>query len=158
MEFFYMSLLGLFVSSVFFSLNFIFYKNKSSSSGTLPPGKTGWPVVGETLEFLTTGWKGYPEKFIYDRMAKYSSKVFRTHLLGEKAAVFCGAAGNKFLFSNENKLVQAWWPASFDKVFPSSNQTSSKEEAIKMRKMLPNFLKPEALQRYIGIIDHIAAD
>ncbi|KAL3363510.1 hypothetical protein AABB24_012670 [Solanum stoloniferum] len=25
-----------------------------------------------------------------------------------------------------------------------------------MRKMLPNFLKPEALQRYIGIMDHIA--
>ncbi|XP_022842841.1 beta-amyrin 28-oxidase-like [Olea europaea var. sylvestris] len=156
MDFFFVSLLGLFVSFVFFSLNYIFYKNKSSSSGTLPPGKTGLPVVGETLEFLTTGWKGYPEKFIYDRMAKYSSKVFRTHLLGEKAAVFCGAAGNKFLFSNENKLVQAWWPASFDKVFPSSNQTSSKEEAIKMRKMLPNFLKPEALQRYIGIMDHIA--
>ncbi|CAI9766627.1 unnamed protein product [Fraxinus pennsylvanica] len=152
MEFLYVSLIGLFVPLVIF----FFYKNKSSSSGTHPPGKTGWPVVGETLEFLTTGWKGYPEKFIYDRMAKYSSKVFRTHLLGEKAAVFCGAAGNKFLFSNENKLVQAWWPASFDKVFPSSNQTSSKEEAIKMRKMLPNFLKPEALQRYIGIMDHIA--
>ncbi|KAL2553858.1 Cytochrome [Forsythia ovata] len=156
MEFFYVSLIGLFVSLVFLYLNFIFYKNKSSSSGVFPPGKTGWPVVGETLEFLTTGWKGHPEKFIFDRMTKYSSKVFRTHLLGEKAAVLCGAAGNKFLFSNENKLVQAWWPASFDKVFPSSNQTSSKEEAIKMRKMLPNFLKPEALQRYIGIMDHIA--
>ncbi|KZV16580.1 beta-amyrin 28-oxidase [Dorcoceras hygrometricum] len=41
-------------------------------------------------------------------------------------------------------------------VFPSSNQTSSKEEAIKMRKMLPNFFKPEALQRYVGVMDHIA--
>ncbi|CAA3009282.1 beta-amyrin 28-oxidase-like [Olea europaea subsp. europaea] len=152
MEFLFVSLIGLFAPLVIF----FFYKKNSSSSGTLPPGKCGWPVVGETLEFLTTGWKGYPEKFIYDRMAKYSSKVFKTHLLGEKAAVFCGAAGNKFLFSNENKLVQTWWPASFDKVFPSSNQTSSKEEAIKMRKMLPNFLKPEALQRYISIMDHIA--
>jgi len=89
-------------------------------------------------------------------MTKYSPQVFRTSLLGEKAAVFCGAAGNKFLFSNENKLVQAWWPSSVDKVFPSSNQTSSKEEAIKMRKMLPNFFKPEALQRYVGLMDDIA--
>ncbi|KAK4373115.1 hypothetical protein RND71_008499 [Anisodus tanguticus] len=156
MEFFYVSLLCLFVFLVCLSFHFLFYKNKSALSYPLPPGKTGWPVVGESLEFLSTGWKGHPEKFIFDRMAKYSSIVFKTHLLGEQAAVFCGASGNKFLFSNENKLVQAWWPNSVNKVFPSSTQTSSKEEAIKMRKMLPNFLKPEALQRYVGIMDHIA--
>ncbi|CAK9170683.1 unnamed protein product [Ilex paraguariensis] len=155
MEFFYVSLLSLFILLVSLSLHFLFYKN-NKSGGNLPPGKTGWPVIGESLEFLSTGWKGYPEKFIFDRMAKYSSTVFKTSLLGEQAAVFCGSGGNKFLFSNENKLVQAWWPNSVNKVFPSSQQTSSKEEAIKMRKMLPNFLKPEALQRYIGIMDHIA--
>ena len=113
-------------------------------------------MVGESLEFLSTGWKGHPEKFIFDRISKYSSEVFKTSLLGEPAAVFAGAAGNKFLFSNENKLVHAWWPSSVDKVFPSSTQTSSKEEAKKMRKLLPQFLKPEALQRYTGIMDHIA--
>ncbi|KAK3015544.1 hypothetical protein RJ639_006226 [Escallonia herrerae] len=157
MELFYVSLLCLFVLLVSLSLHFLFYKNKSGlSGGSLPPGRTGWPVVGESLEFLSTGWKGHPEKFIFDRMAKYSSTVFRTSLLGEKAAVFCGASGNKFLFSNENKLVQAWWPASVDKVFPSSSAaSSSKEEAIKMRKMLPGFFKPEALKQYVGIMDHI---
>ncbi|KAH6755663.1 cytochrome P450 [Perilla frutescens var. hirtella] len=157
MELFSASLLSVFVILVSLSLHFFFFKNKSSSSsGNLPPGKSGWPVLGETLEFLSTGWKGHPEKFIFDRIAKYSSPVFRTHLLGEKAAVFCGADGNKFLFSNENKLVHVWWPASLDKVFPYSNQTSLKEEAIKMRKMVPNFFKPEALQRYVGAMDQIA--
>ncbi|KAL2553872.1 Cytochrome [Forsythia ovata] len=156
MEFFYVSLLCLFVFLISLSLHFLFYKNKPGFSGPLPPGKTGWPVIGESLEFLSSGWKGHPEKFIFDRIAKYSSYVFRTHLLGEQAAVFCGASGNKFLFSNENKLVQAWWPDSVNKVFPSSTQTSSKEEAIKMRRMLPTFFKPEALQRYVGIMDHIA--
>lgn len=156
MEFFYVTLLCLFVLLISLSLHFVFYKNKSGLPGPLPPGKTGWPMIGESLQFLSAGWKGHPEKFIFDRMAKYSSNIFRSHLLGEPAAVFCGAASNKFLFSNENKLVQAWWPDSVNKVFPSSTQTSSKEEAIKMRKMLPNFLKPEALQRYIGIMDQIA--
>ncbi|CAL5411319.1 unnamed protein product [Camellia sinensis] len=70
--------------------------------------------------------------------------------------VFAGAAGNKFLFSNENRLVQAWWPSSVDKIFPPSTQTSSKQEAIILRKMLPNFLKPEALQQYIGVMDTIS--
>ncbi|KAM7477452.1 hypothetical protein LguiA_025665 [Lonicera macranthoides] len=124
----------------------------------LPPGKTGWPVIRESLEFLSTGWKGHPEKFIFDRMSKYSPNVFKTLLLKEKVVVFCGAGGNKFLFSNENKFVQAWWPALIDKIFPPANEnqmSSSKKEAIKLRKMLPNFFKPKALQGYIGIMDQI---
>nr|AZS32333.1 CYP716 family cytochrome P450 monooxygenase [Lagerstroemia speciosa] len=154
---FYLSLLPLFVSFVSISLFVVFYRHRSSFCGpNLPPGDVGLPYVGESLQFLSTGWKGHPEKFIFDRISKFSSHVFKTSLLGEPAAVFCGSAGNKFLFSNENKLVQAWWPNSVNKVFPSSLQTSSKEEAKKMRKMLPQFLKPEALQRYIGIMDTIA--
>ncbi|KAK3015543.1 hypothetical protein RJ639_006225 [Escallonia herrerae] len=152
MDFFLVSLVFLFALGIVLSLFFLFPKNKPGE--TLPPGRTGLPVIGESIEFLATGWKGHPEKFIFDRMTKYSSNVFKTSLLGEKAAVFCGASGNKFLFSNENKLVEAWWPASVDKIFPSSNG-SSKEEAIKMRKMLPNFFKPEALKQYVGVMDHI---
>ncbi|KDP42282.1 hypothetical protein JCGZ_01606 [Jatropha curcas] len=103
------------------ALSIIFYKHKMGLKN-LPPGSTGWPLIGESIEFLTTGRK----------------------------------AGNKFLFSNENKLVTAWWPSSVNKIFPSSKQTSSQEESMRMRKLLPQFLKPEALQRYIGIMDVVA--
>ncbi|KAI4353000.1 hypothetical protein L6164_007199 [Bauhinia variegata] len=157
MEHFYLSLLLLFVSFISLSLFFLFYRHRSPfTAPNLPPGKIGYPLIGESLEFLSTGWQGHPEKFIFDRMMKYKSEIFKTSILGEPAAVFCGAACNKFLFSNENKLVTPWWPESVNKVFPSSLQTNSKEEARKMRKMLPQFLKPEALQRYIGIMDAIA--
>ncbi|KAL3585650.1 hypothetical protein D5086_012517 [Populus alba] len=81
------------------------HKYSLSSLNNLPPDNTGLSLIGESLEFLTTGQKGQPEKFILDRMAKFSSKVFKTSLFCEPTAVFCGAAGNKFLFSNENKLV-----------------------------------------------------
>lgn len=154
---FCLCLLLLFVSLVSLSLFFLFYKHRSMFSlPNLPPGRIGYPLIGESLEFLSTGWKGHPEKFIFDRMMKYSTNVFKTSILGEPAAVFCGAACNKFLFSNENKLVTAWWPDSVYKIFPSSLQTNSKEEAKKMRKLLPQFLKPEAIQRYIGIMDEIS--
>ncbi|CAK7333871.1 unnamed protein product [Dovyalis caffra] len=140
------------------SLSYLLNKHKYSSASLniLPPGSTGLPLIGESLEFLTTGQKGQPEKFILDRMAKFSSKVFKTSLFFEKTAVFCGAAGNKFLFSNENKLVTAWWPDSVNKIFPSSQQTSSQEESKKMRKLFPLFFKPESLQRYISVMDEIA--
>lgn len=43
-----------------------------------------------------------------------------------------------------------------DKIFPHSKQTSNSEvESIKLRKMLPNFLKPNMLERYIAIMDQI---
>ncbi|KAL7165798.1 hypothetical protein ACSBR2_036631 [Camellia fascicularis] len=61
-----------------------------------------------------------------------------------------------FLFSDENKLVTAWWPSSINKIFPSSNQTSSNDEMKKMRKLLPQSLRAEALHRYICIMDTIA--
>ncbi|XP_062159928.1 beta-amyrin 28-monooxygenase-like [Alnus glutinosa] len=157
MEHFYLPLLLLFVSFFSLSLFNLFYKHRSHFTGpNLPPGKTGYPMIGESLEFLSTGWKGHPEKFIFDRMTKFSSEIFKTSLFGQPAAVFCGVACNKFLFSNENKLVTAWWPDSVNKIFPSSTQTNSNLEAKKMRKLLPQFLKPEALQKYISIMDTIA--
>ncbi|XP_057486009.1 cytochrome P450 716A75-like [Actinidia eriantha] len=156
MELFSVSILCLFVLLVSVSLHFLFFYKLNLKPKNLPPGKTGWPVVGESFQYLAAGWKGHPEKFIFDRIVKYSSYIYKTNLMREPTVVFCGAPAHKFLFSNENKLVQSWWPSSVNKIFPSSTQTSSKEEAIKMRKMLPNFFKPEALHRYIGIMDNIA--
>ncbi|RZC70809.1 hypothetical protein C5167_033980 [Papaver somniferum] len=146
------------VTSLYFI--FIFSSNKSLSSSDVdpssyPPGKTGWPVFGETIEFLNTARKGVPEIFIRERMKKYSKDIFRTSLLGESVAVLCGPAGNKFLFSNENKLVVAWWPKTVEKIFPSPSNISGQAEAKKMRKLLPQFLKPEALHRYIPIMDRV---
>ncbi|KAK9757076.1 hypothetical protein RND81_01G137900 [Saponaria officinalis] len=156
MELFFICGLVLFSTLSLISL-FLLHNHSSARGYRLPPGRMGWPFIGESYEFLANGWKGYPEKFIFSRLAKYKpNQVFKTSILGEKVAVMCGATCNKFLFSNEGKLVNAWWPNSVNKIFPSSTQTSSKEEAKKMRKLLPTFFKPEALQRYIPIMDEIA--
>ncbi|PRQ58081.1 putative cytochrome P450 [Rosa chinensis] len=145
-------LLG-FVSFLAISLLVLFYRHRSQfTSNNLPPGNVGYPVIGETYEFVSSGQKGHPEKFILDRVNKHSSQVFKTSLIGERTAFFCGTACNKFLFSNENKLVKVWFPSCVDKIFPSSTGSAA-EEATKMRRMLPNFVKLDALQRYFGIID-----
>lgn len=152
MDLFYGSLLSLVVIFVSLVLHLLFYKrNQTSGKTLLPPGKTGWPFFGETMEFLSTGWNGHPEKFIFDRVARYSSNVFKTSLLGYKAAIIIGPAGNKFLFSNEYKLVRMWVPDYVNKLFPS--KSSATDEAMKMRKAFPLFLKPEALTRYVRVMD-----
>ncbi|PPD97267.1 hypothetical protein GOBAR_DD05715 [Gossypium barbadense] len=121
-------------------LFYFLYKHKSSGGGggatpNLPPGKKGLPYIGETLDFVLASRRGTPEKFVTDRTTKYSPDVFRTSLLGEDMAVFCGAAGNKFLFSGQNKYVTSWWPDSIKKALidPSSVDNSSKEESTKLR-------------------------
>ena len=142
------------------NFNLIPRVNKSEQLGfQLPPGSTGWPIIGETLEYLSTAKQGVPEKFIADRRNKHSSsvpcKVFKTSLLQESMAVLCTAAGNKFLFSNENKLVKSWWPANFEKIFANSEKTDTTQESIRLRKVLSPFLKPDALHRYIGAMDEV---
>ncbi|XP_023770231.1 beta-amyrin 28-monooxygenase [Lactuca sativa] len=151
MDIFYASLLSLFVVVFSCSLRFGFFKSKLDVDVKPPPGGRGWPVIGETIEFVTCGRKGHPEKFIVDRMTKFSRHVFRTSLMLEDAAVFCGPEGNKFLFSNDNKLVQFWVPASVKKIIPSLkgvNQT--------VLKTVRNILKPETLREYVPIMDMVA--
>ncbi|XP_022720181.1 beta-amyrin 28-oxidase-like [Durio zibethinus] len=142
---------------------YLVYKYKSTATAAttnLPPGKKGLPYIGETLDYVLASRWGTPEKFVTDRTAKYSPDVFRTSLLGEDMVIFCGAAGNKFLFSGQNKYVTSWWPDSIKKALmdPSTVDNSSKEESTKLRAYLPPFLKPESLQHYIPVMDTMAKE
>ncbi|XP_052308844.1 beta-amyrin 28-monooxygenase isoform X4 [Populus trichocarpa] len=119
----------------------------------LPPGSLGWPLIGETLNYLGTCLAGRPDWFLRDRMEKHDPQVFKTSLFGETVAVFCGPAGNKFLFSNENKLVNLWWPRSVKKLLKSSLVNVAGDEAKRIRRILLTFLDPDALKRYIERMD-----
>ncbi|XP_062146470.1 beta-amyrin 28-monooxygenase-like [Alnus glutinosa] len=131
------------------------FTRRSKGCRNLPPGSLGWPIMGETLEFLF----GKPEKFVFERMNKYSPDVFKTKILGEETAVLCGPGGHKFLFSNEQKLFTAFRPHSMQKIFRSYRaaappaQLPTDEVAKTLRS--PGFLKPEVLVRYLGKMDSI---
>lgn len=131
---------------------------KKKKTLNLPPGSYGWPILGETIEFLGAGVQGTPEKFLTHRMEKYKSPhVFKTRLMGEPMAVLCGPTGNKFLFSNENKLVTVWWPGSVRKLLGPCIATTGGEEGRQMRKMVSYFMSPDAFTRlYIKTIDMVS--
>lgn len=131
-------------------------KNNSSNTKNLPPGTEGWPMLGENMEFAFFG----PQKFVKERMDKYSPDVFQTSLLGEKMAIFCGSQGNKFLFMNDNKLLTSWWPQSMKKalLFPEFIESDIKEVSAIKRSFHHNILKPEALKQYIPVKDALARE
>ncbi|PWA92149.1 cytochrome P450 [Artemisia annua] len=126
----------------------------SSTDAKTPPGSSGWPIVGENVHLGILG----PPKFIKKRMEKFSPYVFKTSLLGEKMAFFCGPQGNKFVFTNENKLLTSWWPKSVTKVllFTEVIDENQKVVAPLLANSVHDILKPEALKQYVSTMDSMA--
>ncbi|XP_058208642.1 beta-amyrin 28-monooxygenase-like [Rhododendron vialii] len=140
---------------IFFTISFFAFRNASSSvDSNLPPGGSGWPIVGETLDFMVN-----PEKFVSDRMKKHSPDIFRTNFFGEKIVIICGPNGHKFLFSNEDKHFTAYLPKAMQKLFFSTQvQNSDKvlsNDEMKLPRFMAFFLKPEALVNYVAGMDSI---
>ncbi|CAA2962146.1 beta-amyrin 28-oxidase-like [Olea europaea subsp. europaea] len=135
---------------------YLVFRKRGSDDSKVPPGSKGWPMLGENMEFALQG----PQKFVKARMSKYSPEVFRTSLLGEKMAIFCGAQGNKFLFTNENKLLTSWWPQSMKKalLFPEFVESNLNEVSALKRSFHHDILKPEALKKYIPVMDALARE
>ncbi|KAH6834099.1 hypothetical protein C2S53_016993 [Perilla frutescens var. hirtella] len=127
----------------------------SDDRQNLPPGSHGWPILGENIKLAMLG----PEKFVKDRMKKYCGEVFKTSLLGEKMAVFCGAEGNKFVFTNEDKLVTSWLPESLRKVLMfSADGGKMKTDSASKRILHHRAFSPEALKQYIPAMDALARE
>ncbi|KAI7987310.1 Beta-amyrin 28-monooxygenase, partial [Camellia lanceoleosa] len=94
------------------------------------------------------------EKFLHDRMERHCPDIFRTSLFGDsKMTFFCGPT--------------AWWPKSFNKIFLSegasalnSLATSSAsvqvQESKRVRNLISGFLKLDAIQKYIPVMDTVA--
>lgn len=145
------------VSFLSLAVLILFYRHRRQFAyPNTPPGTIGYPIIGETLQMVAYERKGESENFIFERAAKYKTEIFTTSVLGEPTAAVCSAAGNKLLYSNEQKLVTPWWPESANKVFPSTIKYNTNDEAKRTKSLLPQFIKPEALQRYVGVMDTIA--
>lgn len=74
-------LVGVFVgvvvaSSLLLRWNEVRYGRRKHGDGCLPPGTMGWPLFGETTEFLKQG-----PAFMKQRRLRYG-RLFRTHILG----------------------------------------------------------------------------
>lgn len=147
----FLSLLSIFTAFLLFIIR---HKIKAKKPLNLPPGSYGWPFLGETMEYFRTAMEGRPQKFVKHRIEKYHSNVFKTSIVGEPMAMLCGTAGNKFLFTNSNKLVTTWWPSSVSKLLGPCISTIGGDEAMQMRKMISYFFSPDAFVKlYVKTMD-----
>ncbi|KAL8110895.1 hypothetical protein AgCh_026596 [Apium graveolens] len=151
-----MNLCTISLMTLLISLVLVFLISRKPKNGCFPPGSKGWPLVGESIQYVLSG----PQKFIKKRMEKYSPYVFQSALFGEKMAVFCGPEGNKVLFTNENKLVRSWWPMSTRKPLYSSEfaDASTDEIAAVLMTFLHDILKMDVIKEYIPVMDTMARE
>jgi len=115
----------------------------------LPPGRSGLPILGETIEFFTD-----PD-FSRKRHQKFGA-IFRTHLLGQNTIFMQGIAANQFILENENRYFQVTWPPSTRRLLGHLSlalQTGAAHQS--RRRMLVQAFMPRALSGYISTIEAI---
>ncbi|KAB2610887.1 taxadiene 5-alpha hydroxylase [Pyrus ussuriensis x Pyrus communis] len=99
-------------ATVFFIVLLRHKKPRNTNKKRLPPDEMGLPWLGQTMEFYKSQRKNSLfDDFIQPRIAKYG-KIFTTHLMGSPTVIVNGANANKFLLSNEFKLVVSSWPSA----------------------------------------------
>lgn len=105
-------MISVFASIFSILLLFTYWTSQHKNKRKLPPGKLGFPLIGETVEFFKAQHNNRLfEDFFQPRVAKHG-KIFKTRLFGSSTVVVNGAEANRFFMSNEFKLVISSWPAS----------------------------------------------
>lgn len=84
--------------------------------GKVPRGSSGWPLLGETLDFIASGYTSRPVSFMEKRKSLYG-KVFKTHLLGKPIIVSTDPEVNKVVLLNHGNIFVPSYPKSVTELF-----------------------------------------
>ncbi|XP_019442762.1 PREDICTED: cytochrome P450 85A isoform X2 [Lupinus angustifolius] len=87
--------------SVLLRWNEVRYRNKG-----LPPGTMGWPLFGETTEFLKQG-----PNFLKTQRARFGN-FFKSHILGCPTIISMDPELNRYILMNESKGLVPGYPQS----------------------------------------------
>ncbi|XP_027921938.1 3-epi-6-deoxocathasterone 23-monooxygenase CYP90C1-like isoform X2 [Vigna unguiculata] len=86
-------------------------KQKKKKKGKVPRGNKGWPLLGETLEFIACGYTSNPVSFMEKRKSLYGS-VFKTSILGTGVIVSTDPEVNKVILQNQGNIFVPAYPKS----------------------------------------------
>ncbi|KAK2663221.1 hypothetical protein Ddye_001795 [Dipteronia dyeriana] len=103
-------LLMLFTCTALLKWNEVRYRKKG-----LPPGTMGWPVFGETTEFLKQG-----PNFMKTQRARYGN-LFKSHILGCPTMVSMDPDLNRYILMNEAKGLVPGYPQSMIDILGKCN-------------------------------------
>ncbi|XP_004511599.1 cytochrome P450 87A3 [Cicer arietinum] len=127
-----------------------------SCNGKLPPGSMGFPLLGETLQFFSPNTSCDIPPFIKQRMKRYGP-IFKTSLVGRPVVVSTDPDLNYFIFQQEGKIFQSWYPDTFTEIFGKQNVGSLHGFMYKyLKNMVLNLFGPESLKKMLSEVEEAA--
>lgn len=117
----------------------------------LPPGKSGLPILGETLNFVAD-----PYSFVKKRYQQYGS-IFKTNILGRPTVVMVGPEAIECVLSSQMECF-SWregWPENFKVLLGESLFLQDGEEHRKNRRLMMPALHGPALVNYVATMEDI---
>ncbi|CAL4958781.1 unnamed protein product [Urochloa decumbens] len=94
---------------------------KQEQAARLPPGSFGWPLVGETLDFVSCAYSSRPEAFVDKRRLLHGSLVFRSHLFGSATVVTSDAEVSRAVLQSDARAFVPWYPRSLTELMGKSS-------------------------------------
>ncbi|KAK4740483.1 hypothetical protein SAY87_032415 [Trapa incisa] len=116
----------------------------------LPPGTMGWPIFGETTEFLKHG-----PNFMKNQRARYGS-FFKSHILGCPTMVSMDHEINRYILMNEAKGLVPGYPQSMLDILGKCNIAAVHGSTHRyMRGALLSLVSPTMIRdQHLPKIDH----
>ncbi|XP_008805787.2 cytochrome P450 90D2-like isoform X2 [Phoenix dactylifera] len=95
-------------------------RRRRTRRAQLPRGTFGWPLVGETLDFVSCAYSPRPESFMDKRRLLYG-KVFKSHIFGSPTIVSTDAEVSRFVLQSDAKTFVPWYPKSLTELMGKSS-------------------------------------
>ncbi|KAK3013505.1 hypothetical protein RJ639_010098, partial [Escallonia herrerae] len=124
-------------------------KNAKGNGGSkLPPGRRGWPIIGDSINWYNAVASSHPPGFVEQQVKRFG-KIFSCNLFGKRAVVSADPSFNRFVMQNEGKLFQSSYPKSFrDLVGVNGVITAQGDQQRKLHSIASNMMRLEKLKRH----------
>ncbi|XP_027362687.1 3-epi-6-deoxocathasterone 23-monooxygenase CYP90C1-like [Abrus precatorius] len=101
-------LMGIFLISLLFLCG---KKENTVARTKVPKGNSGWPLLGETLDYIASGYTSSNVSFLEKRKSLYGN-VFKTSILGSNVIVSTDPEVNKVVLQNLGNIFVPAYPKS----------------------------------------------
>ncbi|CAN8328018.1 unnamed protein product [Cochlearia groenlandica] len=124
-------------------------EKEKEKKGMIPKGSLGWPVIGETLNFIACGYSSKPVSFMDKRKSLYG-KVFKTNIIGTPIIVSTDAEINKVILQNHGNTFIPAYPKSITELLGENSILSiNGSQQKRLHTLIGAFLRSPHLKERI---------
>ncbi|KAI3944737.1 hypothetical protein MKW98_021195 [Papaver atlanticum] len=126
------------------------WMNPTCKYGKLPPGSMGFPLIGETIQFLIPSYSLDTPPFIKKKVSRFLmyGLLFKTSLAGKKMVITTDPEISNYVFMEEGKSVHLWYMDSFDNFLGAAliNSTATAYIHKYLKNLFLNYVGNESLK------------